>query len=79
MSVKTTPGGQGSTPDQSKAASNFLAGVVGELKRTVWPTPQEGVRLTGVVLLVIAVFTLFLFIADLILTQIWNVLTPVTK
>ena len=44
----------------------FFGEVVGELKRVTWPTRQETMRLTLMVLAVSAVIGVFLGVADLI-------------
>jgi preprotein translocase subunit SecE len=56
--------------------SNYIKDVIGELRKTTWPSREEGFRLTGIVLVVIFVFTSFIFCMDLILTGIWKVLLP---
>jgi preprotein translocase subunit SecE len=48
----------------------FLKEVQDELKKVVWPTRDEAIRLTGVVILVSVFVGLFLGGADLILTKL---------
>lgn len=48
----------------------FLKEVQDELKKVVWPTREETIRLTGVVILVSVFVGLFLGGADLILTKL---------
>ena len=48
----------------------FLGEVRDELKKVVWPTKEEVIRLTGVVLLVSVIVGLFLGGADFILTKL---------
>ena len=49
---------------------NFLREVQDELKKVVWPTKEEVIRLTGVVILVSLFVGLFLGGADFILTKL---------
>lgn len=49
---------------------NFLREVQDELKKVVWPTRDEVIRLTGVVILVSVFVGLFLGGADFILTKL---------
>lgn len=49
---------------------SFLREVQDELKKVVWPTRDEVVRLTGVVILVSLFVGLFLGGADFILTKL---------
>lgn len=49
---------------------NFLREVRDELKKVVWPTREEAIRLTGVVILVSVFVGLFLGGADFILTKL---------
>lgn len=49
---------------------NFLREVREELKKVVWPTREETIRLTGVVILVSLFVGLFLGGADFILTKL---------
>jgi preprotein translocase subunit SecE len=48
----------------------FLKEVQDELKKVVWPTREEAIRLTGVVIIVSVGVGLFLGGADLILTKL---------
>lgn len=50
--------------------ANFLREVRDELKKVVWPTRDEVIRLTGVVLIVSIAVGLFLGGADFILTKL---------
>lgn len=52
----------------------FLLEVRDELKKVVWPTRTEVIRLTGVVILVSILVGLFLGGADFILTKLVEVL-----
>jgi preprotein translocase subunit SecE len=48
----------------------FLKEVRDELKKVVWPTRDEIIRLTGVVILVSVIVGLFLGATDFILTKL---------
>ncbi|MBI3985021.1 MAG: preprotein translocase subunit SecE [Candidatus Levybacteria bacterium] len=52
----------------------FFKEVTDELKKVVWPTKEEVIRLTGVVILVSVIVGLFLGGADFILTKLVEVL-----
>lgn len=53
---------------------NFLREVRDELKKVVWPSREEVIRLTGVVILVSLLVGLFLGGADFILTKMIELL-----
>ncbi len=53
---------------------NFLREVRDELKKVVWPTREEIIRLTGVVMLVSVLVGIFLGGADFILTKLIELL-----
>ena len=57
---------------------NFLSEVRDELKKVVWPTRDEIVRLTIVVILVSLFVGLFLGGADIILTKIFELVVART-
>jgi preprotein translocase subunit SecE len=50
--------------------ANFLREVRDELKKVVWPTRAEVIRLTGVVILVSLIVGVFLGGTDFILTKL---------
>ncbi len=52
----------------------FLKEVRDELKKVVWPTKEEVIRLTGVVILVSLIVGLFLGGTDFILTKLVELL-----
>ena len=54
--------------------ANFLREVRDELKKVVWPTRDEIIRLTGVVILVSLLVGVFLGGADFILTKLVGIL-----
>ncbi len=53
---------------------SFFKEVRDELKKVVWPSKEEVIRLTGVVILVSALVGLYLGGADFILTKLFEVL-----
>jgi preprotein translocase subunit SecE len=46
----------------------------GELRKVVWPTREEALRLTAVVIAVSLVIGLFLFVADTIFLTLYSLL-----
>ncbi len=52
---------------------NFFKEVREELKKVVWPSKEEVIRLTGVVVLISIFVGLFLGGADFILTKLFEV------
>jgi preprotein translocase subunit SecE len=52
----------------------FLSEALFELRKVVWPTRDEALRLTGVVLLVVVVISLILATFDLIISQLVKLL-----
>ena len=54
--------------------TNFLREVRDELKKVVWPTRQEVIRLTGVVIIVSVGVGIFLGGTDFILTKLIGLL-----
>ena len=53
---------------------SFFKEVRDELKKVVWPSKEEVIRLTAVVILISALVRLFLGGADFILTKLFEVL-----
>lgn len=53
---------------------SFFKEVRDELKKVVWPSKEEVIRLTAVVILISALVGLFLGGADFILTKLFEVL-----
>lgn len=53
---------------------SFFKEVRDELRKVVWPTREEVIRLTGVVLLVSLIVGIYLGGADLILTKLVEVI-----
>jgi len=57
-------------PPLGTRIKQFLVEAWQELRKVLWPSRQEAVRFTMVVLGVIAVVALFIYICDIILTQL---------
>jgi len=53
--------------------SSFLREVRGEFSRVSWPTREELVNSTSVVLVFSALFAIFIGIFDLIISFIWGI------
>ena len=56
--------------DQTPGVIRFLRETVDELRKVVWPTPQELYRYTLVVVVTVSVIALFIFAVDSALTQL---------
>ncbi|MCD5416167.1 preprotein translocase subunit SecE [Candidatus Bipolaricaulota bacterium] len=48
--------------------TNFLKGVRGEVDRVSWPTRSEVISLTGLILLLVVILTVYIWGVDMILT-----------
>ncbi len=63
---------------QVKRGIEFLHEVRLEMKKVTWPTRPEVVGTTGVVLVIVFIFSIFLYMADLmfgrIITRIFGIL-----
>jgi preprotein translocase subunit SecE len=63
---------------QVKRGIEFLREVRLELKKVTWPTRPEVMGTTGVVLVIVFIFSIFLYLADLvfgrIITRIFGIL-----
>lgn len=57
-------------------AKGFVKGVKGELKKVVWPTKEQLVKSTTMVILLVVVFAVIILGFDMLLeyadTSIWN-------
>ncbi|WP_246142903.1 preprotein translocase subunit SecE [Pasteuria penetrans] len=53
-------------------ARDFFRGCVQELRNVRWPNRREMVHYTIVVLVVVAILTLFIFLVDLALQQLFS-------
>jgi preprotein translocase subunit SecE len=69
MAIERQPPGTPPEPSLEKT-SNFLKEVQTELKKTTWPTKQEALRLTYVVIAVIIVLGIYMWGLDMILTAL---------
>lgn len=49
---------------------NFFQGVISEMKKTTWPTGQEVMRDTTIVVLTVLFFILFFYAVDLGITEL---------
>ena len=56
--------------DQAPAVIRFLRETFEELRKVVWPTPQELYRYTLVVVVTVSVIALFIFAVDSGLNQL---------
>ncbi|MFO8101511.1 MAG: preprotein translocase subunit SecE [Dehalococcoidia bacterium] len=50
--------------------ANLVQGVIGELRKVAWPSRQEAIRLTGIVLVVTGIASLILWGIDTIFTEL---------
>ncbi len=67
--------GQVSAEGARRAPSfRFVGDVIGELRRVTWPTREETIRLTVMVIIVSAIVGLFLGAVDLVFTRLFDVL-----
>ena len=55
-------------------AIEFLNGVKAEVKRVTWPSRREALAGTGVVLLVVFLFSIFLWLVDTLLGKLIKIL-----
>lgn len=62
------------TPDMRRGIRAYFADVIAEMKKVVWPTRKETVRLTGLVLTVCVIFVVFLYLWGTIVENIINFL-----
>ncbi|MCO4097328.1 preprotein translocase subunit SecE [Macrococcoides canis] len=49
---------------------NFFQGVISEMKKTTWPTGQEVVRDTSIVVATVLFFIIFFFLIDMGITEL---------
>ncbi len=57
-----------------KKAKQFIEDVRVEMKKVVWPERDQLINSTVVVVVISALFTLFIFFADTIISRIVNIL-----
>ncbi len=62
-----------STTPQGRQALEFIQAAKAEAKRVVWPTRQETMQMTGIVVVMVLIVTLFVWLVDslLILAMTW--------
>ena len=56
------------TPENRVA--RFARETLAELRKVVWPTREQAINLTGVVVAAVVAMSAFLFVVDYVLTQI---------
>ena len=54
--------------------TRFVGETVGELRKVTWPTRDEALRLTAIVIAVLFGSSLFLGLIDMLLTELFRVL-----
>jgi len=57
--------GRDDRPRRENALQRFLRETIGELRKVTWPTRQEAVNMTIIVIIVMTVVSLFLWLIDL--------------
>lgn len=57
-----------------KKSKQFIEDVQVEMKKVVWPEREQLINSTVVVVVVSVLFTLFIFLADTIISRIINIL-----
>jgi preprotein translocase subunit SecE len=62
------------TARKSSFIVRFFQETVGELRKVTWPTWQEAVRLTAIVMVVLVFASLFLGAIDFLLTELFRLL-----
>jgi len=56
----------------------YIRETVGELRKVSWPTRQEAINLTRIVLIVISVVAVYFFIIDGVLTLLFEILLGIS-
>lgn len=62
--------GRDDRPRRENAAQRFFRETIGELRKVSWPTRQEAVNMTIIVIIVMTVVSLFLWFIDLGATRL---------
>ncbi len=62
---------------QALAGSDFIRGVIAELRRVTWPTRDEWISATVLTIVLVVVIGLFTFILDQVFGWLFNVIHPV--
>jgi preprotein translocase subunit SecE len=55
----------------------YFRETIGELRKVSWPTRQQALNLTGIVLIVIAAMTVFLLILDVTFAKLFTLILQV--
>lgn len=55
----------------------YFRETIGELRKVSWPTRQQALNLTGIVLIVIALMTVFLGVLDVAFAQLFKLILQV--
>lgn len=53
--------------------------LIGELKKVTWPTKQETIRLTMIVIVISLIIGLYIGIIDFLLARVLAILTSISK
>ncbi len=56
------------------AIKRYYRETVGELRKVTWPTREEALRLTGIVIVVIVVMAAFLGVLDFFFTRLFGLI-----
>jgi len=59
---------------EPNAVVRYYRETVGELKKVVWPTREEAIRLTWIVLVVVTIMAIILGTADYLFSQLFRFL-----
>jgi len=59
---------------QPNAIQRYFNETVGELRKVSWPTRREAISLTGVVLVVMVIMSLYLGLLDFLFSEIFKLL-----
>lgn len=61
-------------PNMRRGLRAYFSDIIQEMKKVVWPTRKETVRLTGLVITVCIVFVLYLYIFGIIVDYVFKFL-----
>jgi len=62
------------TARRGNVITRFVSETVGELRKVSWPTRDEALRLTAIVLAVMIASSIFLGVIDMLLTELFRAL-----
>ena len=62
---------------EPNAVVRYYRETVGELKKVVWPTREEALRLTWIVLVVITIMAIILGAADYLFSELFRILISI--